>query len=61
MDDLLVSSPGQRRRRLIPGQQDPAGQALLPMWLALGGTLVLALVIAAAVTLWGLRAVYFRV
>jgi hypothetical protein len=44
----------------IAGRGSRAGVPLAPMWLALGGTLALAVVIAALVTFLGLRALHFR-
>ena len=52
--DLRRRNAPQSRRRGRGGPQ------LVPMWLALGGTLVLAAAVAAVVTWLGLRALHFR-
>ena len=58
-----MSRAGELRRRVrwpIVGLQSQDGVPLAPMWLALGGTLALAVVIAALVTFLGLRALHCR-
>ena len=58
-----MSKTGEQRRSVrwrIAGRGPQAGCPLAPMWLALGRALALAVVIAALVTLLGLRALHFR-
>src|ERR1700761_5124146 len=49
-----------RRSVLLPWRRDRGGSQLAPIWLALGGTLALAVVVAAVVTWLGLRALHFE-
>ncbi len=58
--DLLMSSPRKQHRRMGPRRRSRARTALAPMWLALGGTLALAVVVAAVVTWLGVRAMHVR-